>query len=153
MIRPLHLAALAPAVVLVSLAACKSRSEPTHEHVHELNLPPVTASLSVTVDGKPATLDLAALARDAGTTSLPLTQVWRAAWPSQDPAHLRFDLVGSDGFRPMSRPKCTHLLTGDELSHLRLEVTTHNVSTDDGMDLPGCYRVKALVTIEGTAAR
>jgi hypothetical protein len=135
-------------VGLLALAACKSQEPAAHEHAHELDLPPVTASLRVTLDGKPATLDLAAIARDAGATSVTLAQLWRTAWPSEDASHLRFDLVGSDGFRPTSRPKCTRLLVGDELAHLHLDVVTHDVSTDDGVSLPGCYRVKALVTIE-----
>jgi hypothetical protein len=63
---------------------------------------------------------------------------------------LHFDLVGSDGFHPMSRPKCTQLLTGVEIAAARIDVITHDVSFDDGLNLPGCYRVKAVVSMDAT---
>jgi hypothetical protein len=76
--------------------------------------------------------------------------VLKAAWPSEDPTKLHFDLVGSDGFRPTSRPMCPRPLTGDEAAHLQLDARTHDVLVDEGLDLPGCYHVRAVVTIEAT---
>lgn len=67
----------------------------------------------------------------------------------EDPSPLRFDIVGSDGFRPTSKPKCERLLTGRELASARLDVTTHDLLLDGGLKLPGCYRVRAVVAIEG----
>jgi hypothetical protein len=124
-------------------------SSGVHEHDHELHLPPVGPSVTVRFDGKAQDVTLASLPREPGSDVVPLVAVWKAAWPAQDPSPLHFDLVGSDGFRPMSRPKCTHLLGGDEVAHLRLNVVTHDV-TVDGLDLPGCYRVKAVIGIEAT---
>jgi hypothetical protein len=74
--------------------------------------------------------------------------VVKTAFPSADPTPLKFDLVGSDGFRPMSRPKCSRLLTGDEIARARIDPVTHDVSYDPDVQLPGCYRVRAVVRIE-----
>jgi hypothetical protein len=127
---------------------CRAKPTPTHEEHHELNLPPVTASVAVRLDGKTVNVDVSAVAADAG--SIPLLQIWGAAFPTTDASSLHFDLVGSDGFRPMSRPKCTHLLSSDELTHFRLDAVKHDVSIGDGLELPGCYRVHAVVAIEAT---
>lgn len=59
--------------------------------------------------------------------------------------------MGSDGFRPTSRPACTHLLRADELAAGKVEVTSHDVSWDETGGAPPmakCYRVKALSRIE-----
>lgn len=106
--------------------------------------------MSVALDGKSVDVALASLSQDGGTTTL--GQVWKAAWPSEEPAPLRFDLVGIDGFRPMSRPKCTRLLTGAEFAAARIDVATHDVSFDDALGLAGCYRVRATVRIEASRA-
>jgi hypothetical protein len=50
----------------------------------------------------------------------------------------------------MSRPKCTRLLSGDEVANAHLELVTHNVSYDPELQLPGCYRVRTVVRIEAT---
>jgi hypothetical protein len=138
---------------LVSLAGCKRSADEAHhdEHRHEWNLPPVGPGVKVSLDGKSTDVTLSALAADgAGTISF--AQVWKAAWPAEDPSPLRFDVVGSDGFRPTSKPKCTRLLTGQELAAARLEVSSHNLVFDEGSQLPGCYRVRAVVAIEGKGA-
>jgi hypothetical protein len=88
------------------------------------------------------------MASDGG--GLPLESLWRAAWSNEDPLRLSFDLVGSDGFRPMSRPKCTRLLTGAEFVRGRLDAATHDVTYDDELKLPGCYRVHHVVAIEAS---
>jgi hypothetical protein len=138
--------------LLIALAACSRTSAsppaPQPEHEHELHLPPVGPTLTVTLDGKSVDVPLASIPRDGGAVTL--GQLWRLAWPSADPAPLRFDLVGSDGFRPMSRPKCTRLLTGAEIAAARIDVITHDVGYDDALQLPGCYRVKAVVRLEAS---
>jgi hypothetical protein len=135
---------------LVLLAGCKQGADQAHkdEHHHEPNLPPVGPAVKVSLDGKSTDVPLASLATD-GAGSVSFAQVWKAAWPSEDPAPLRFDLVGSDGFRPTSKTKCTRLLTGQELAASRLDVTTHDLRLDEASKLPGCYRVRAVVAIEG----
>jgi hypothetical protein len=137
-------------IVLVALAACRTASSGPHDHHTELNVPPAGASVAVRLDGKTVNVDVAAVSADAGATDVPLLRLWSAAFPSEDPSHLRFDLFGSDGFHPTSRPKCTHLLSSDELAHFRIDVAKHDVSIVDGLDLPGCYRVHAVVAIEAT---
>jgi hypothetical protein len=136
---------------LVSPAACKGSAETAHhdEHHREWNLPPVGPTVKVSLDGKSTEVTLTSLAADAHAGSVPFAQVWKAAWPSEDAAPLHFDLVGSDGFRPTSKPKCARLLTGEELASARLDVTTHDLVLDESSKLPGCYRVRAVIAIEG----
>jgi hypothetical protein len=59
-------------------------------------------------------------------------------------------VVGSDGFRPSARPACARPLTGSEIAAARIDVSTHDVSFDDRVKLPGCYRVKGVVRIEAS---
>jgi hypothetical protein len=135
---------------LVLLAGCRRGADQTHqeEHHHEWNLPPVGPTVKVSLEGKSADVTLSSLATDrAGTVSF--GQVWKAAWPAEDPSPLRFDFVGSDGFRPSSKPKCERPLTGQEIAGARLEVATHNLLLEEGSKLPGCYRVRSVVAIEG----
>jgi hypothetical protein len=113
-----------------------------------LNVPPAGSSVAVRLDGKTVNVDLAAVGVDAGATEVPLLRVWSAAFPSEGPSDLHFDFVGSDGFRPMSRPKCTRLLSSNELAHFRMDLAKHDVSIGDELALPGCYRVHAVVAIE-----
>ena len=94
---------------------------------------------------------------DVALASLPhaggsarLIELWKAAFPGEDAAGLHFDLVGSDGFHPAARPKCARLLGGAELAAARIDVVSHDVSFDEGTELPGCYRVKALVRMDAT---
>jgi hypothetical protein len=115
---------------------------------HELNLPPVGPSVHVTLEGKAADVVLASVPHDGG--SAPLVELWKAAFPSEDPAALHFDLVGSDGFHPSSRTKCARLLTGAEVAAGHIDAVSHNVTFDEGLNLPGCYRVKAVVRVDAT---
>ena len=138
-------------VALMGSAGCGAAEAPTPPAEpgphHELHLPPVGPSVHVTLDGKVADVVLANVPHDGH--SHPLVQLWSAAFPSEDPAPLHFDLVGSDGFHPQSRPKCTRLLTGAEITAARIDVVTHDMSFE-GIDLPGCYRVKAVVSLDAT---
>jgi hypothetical protein len=115
---------------------------------HELHLPPVGPQVSVALDGKHADVVLADVPHQGSSASL--VDVWKVAFPGEDAAPLHFDLVGSDGFRPGSRPACSRLLSGAEVSAARIDVVTHDVSYDDGVQRPGCYRVKAVVRVEAT---
>lgn len=121
---------------------------PDAEHHHELHLPPVGPSVQVSLGDKHADVALAALPHDGPT--VPLLQVWKAAFATEDPAALRFNLFGSDGFHPQARSKCPALLTGGQIAAARIDVATHDVSYDDALNLPGCYRVKAVVRIEAS---
>jgi hypothetical protein len=105
----------------------------------------------VTLDGNARDIVLATVPRESPErTSASLVELWRAAFPGQGALPLHFDLVGSDGFHPSSRPKCARLLTGAEVAAARIDVTSHDVSFDDALHLPGCYRVKAVVSVDAT---
>jgi hypothetical protein len=136
----------APPALGPAIPATETPAAP--EHHHELNLPPVGPQVSVSLDGKSVEVPLAELPRDGATA--PLEEVWRRAFPAADAASLHFDLFGSDGFHPAARPACAQLLSGAQVKAARIDVVTHNVSFDEGLKLPGCYRVKALVRIEAT---
>ncbi len=146
------LAAVALLASLAVVAGCKHEPEtaPPPEHHHELNLPPVGPSVKVSLGGTSVDVALASLPAEGAPGSVALLQLWKAAWPAEDPAQMRFDFVGSDGFRSMSRGKCTRLLTGADLKTARLDTTTHNLLLDEGSQLPGCYRVRAVVAVEAT---
>jgi hypothetical protein len=134
---------------VASLAACAT-PPPTvveSEHHHELHLPPVGPLVRVTLDGKSVEVPLSSLPHDG--TVAPLLGLWRAAWPTEDASLLHFDLTGSDGFHPSSRPPCARWLTGAEIATAHIDLVTHDVSFDDAVKLPGCYRVKAVVAMEG----
>jgi hypothetical protein len=131
-------------------AACHGGSHEAPEHRHELNLPPVGPTVAVALDGQTASVDLASIPGEVGSTRVLLLTVVKTAFPSVDRKPLTFDLVGSDGFRPMSRPMCTRLLTSDEIARARIDRVTHDVSYDPDLQLPGCYRVRAVVRIEAT---
>jgi hypothetical protein len=146
--------------VLAVLSACApQQAEPAtpvvppaaatdSEHRHELHLPPVGPSVHVTFDGKAADVVVATVPRNGN--GAPLTELWKVAFPTEDPTALHFDFVGSDGFHPASRPKCARPLTGAEVAAGRIDVVTHDVSFDDALALPGCYRVKAVVSVDAT---
>jgi hypothetical protein len=138
-------------VVLLTTPAAACRRSPTnetHQHAHELNLPPAGPAVTVAFDGRSASVELTALLQEAGPDSVPLLTIWKAAFPTEDPMHLRFDLVGSDGFRPTSRPKCPRLLTGKEIARGHMDLARHDVSFDSDLQLPGCYRVRGVVRLE-----
>jgi hypothetical protein len=134
-----------------ALASCRGGPDRAHEHHHEHNLPPVGPTLAVALDGTSVDVRLAALRPEGGPNTVRLLGIFEAAFPSADAASLHFDLVGSDGFRPTSRPRCTRLLTGAEAAKTRLDVVTHDVSFDGDLELPGCYRVRSVVRIEVTS--
>jgi hypothetical protein len=136
--------------LMTLLSSCHRSSSSDAEHHHEVNAPPAGTAVTVSLGGKSMSVDLRTVAGDGGADAIPFSQVVTAAFPAEDPGQLRYDLVGSDGFRPTSRPKCPHLLTGEDVAHLGLKVATHDVTADDKSMLPGCYHVKAVVSIEAT---
>ena len=134
----------APPATVASAPAPPAAAETDHHH--ELHLPPVGATIRVTLDGKSVEVPVASLPHEG--TSAPLLAVWEAAWPAEDPAPLHFDLTGSDGFHPAARQACAaRLLTGAEVAHAHLDLASHDVGFDPSVALPGCYRVKAVVGI------
>jgi hypothetical protein len=142
-------------VLLASLTACKPSAKPSNDevspdgHHHDWSkLPPAGASVKVSLDGKAADVAIASLPADGAPASVSFAQLWKAAWPAEDLSQLRFDFVGSDGFRPASKPKCAQLLTGRELGAARITVATHDLVFDEASKLAGCYRVRAVVAIE-----
>jgi hypothetical protein len=140
--------ACAPTPAAVPPPVVPSTAPLETEHHHELHLPPVGLTIRVTLEGRGDDVALATVPLQGD--SVALIDLWRAAFPGVDPAPLHFDLVGSDGFHPMSRPKCTRLLTGAEVAAARVDVVTHKVSYPDALNLPGCYRVKAVVSVDAT---
>jgi hypothetical protein len=148
---------LASVVTALALVACAASPEAPvakapalaeEGHPHELHLPPVGPSVHVTLDGKGVDVPLANVPHEG--TLAPLVQLWKAAYPNDDLAALHFDLTGSDGFHPASRPPCARLLTGAEVNAARIDVVSHDVSFDSTVQLPGCYRVKAVVSMDAT---
>jgi hypothetical protein len=143
---------------LVATPACQSTpaptppsspsSPPTSEYHHELHLPPAGPQVSVALDGKRVDVALADVPHEGAAASL--IQVWKVAFPTEDPTPLHFDLTGSDGFHPASRPVCARPLTGAEIVAARIDVATHDVSFEDAVKLPGCYRVKGVVRIDAS---
>ena len=128
-------------------AAAKPAVPPQHDTLH---VPPVGPSVTVRLGGETKEVELAGVPREPGSHSVPVVAVWRAAWPAAELTGLKFDFVGSDGFRPMMRSRCPRLLTADEMTHLTLSVVTHDISVDDGLSLAGCYKVHATVRIEAS---
>ncbi len=124
--------------------------EQPHEHHHEMKLPPVGPQMSVAFDGRQVELTLTELSH--GSATIPLLDLWRAAYPNQDPTPLIFDLFGSDGFHPSARPPCARPLTAQLLATAHINVVSHDITFDPKNDLPGCYRVHAVVRFEGRAA-
>jgi hypothetical protein len=120
------------------------------EHHHELHLPPAGPQVSVELGEKKVAITLADVPHGGGSARL--ASVWKAAFPDDDLMTLNVDLFGSDGFHPAARPACARLLTGAEIGTAQIEVATHDVSFDDGVTLPGCYRVKGVVRIVGERA-
>lgn len=132
------------------LAGCKKSPPPapTEDAGHHLGpLPPVGPTVRVTLDGKSIEVPLASLPHEG--TKAALGDLWKAAWPAASPEALHFDLTGSDGFHPASRRPCERMLTGAEIGHARIDVVSHDVSFDGAVELPGCYRVKAVVAMDG----
>lgn len=113
---------------------------------HHNPIPPAGAEVKITFGGKESTVKVAELPQTGGQVSL--TTIIKKALPNQDPAPLKYDLVGSDGFHVGSRPACNRPLTGAEIATGKMDMVSHNVSYDAGSQLPGCYRVRAVVKID-----
>jgi hypothetical protein len=144
----LHRAIAAIAALLPACSAASARTaDPLPEHHHELQLPPVGPLVGVALDGKQVDVVLANVPHDGPSASL--VQVWKTAFPAEDVAALHFDLVGSDGFHPGARPACARPLNGAEIEAARIDVATHDVSFEETVKLPGCYRVKAVMRFSG----
>ncbi len=125
-------------------------ASPTAEaahHRHELSLPPVGPEVTVVFEGQRVDIAIASLPH-AGS-ELPILQLFHAAFPNQDTAALRFDVFGSDGFHPSSRPPCARRLGAVELADARLDIVTHDMRFAESVQLPRCYHVRAVVRLEG----
>ena len=121
---------------------------PATSHPHELHLPPVGPTVRVTFAGNGTDVAVASIPHEG--ESIPLLALWKTAWPNADPTSLHFDLTGSDGFHPAARPPCAaRLLTSAEVTRARMNVVTHDISFEEGVLLPGCYHVHAVVAFDG----
>ena len=135
--------------VATAAAAAESGGVPMGDSgAPEKTYPPVGPQVKVTFGGKESSVTVAELPQTAGAIALPA--LIKKALPNQDPAALKYDLVGSDGFHVGSRPACSRPLTGAEIATGKLDATTHNVTYDAASTLPGCYRVHAVVKIDVT---
>lgn len=130
-------------LVLVAFSGCAAPPPKAAPHHHELHLAPPGPTVKVTFEGRAVDVPLP---RDGKT--VPLARVWTTAMPDVDPAPLKFDLFGSDGFHPMARPACPRLLTSEELAAGAIDVDTHDVTYAEGVKLPGCYRVHGVVRLD-----
>jgi hypothetical protein len=101
--------------------------------------------LSVRHGRSVANVRLAALnvVRREGRRLVSLVDVWWAAGLPVDPATLRIDLVGDDGFRTVD--KRGPVLGGRALEAGMVDLETRDVSW--AIDVPCFYRVKGLVEI------
>lgn len=140
----------APPAPSSSSAPAPSAPSTDVEPHHELHLPPPAPTVHVSFDGKSADVALASVAAADTPGAVPFPALWKAAFPAIDPAPLHFDVVGADGFRPMSRAKCTRLLTGAEIAGARIVVASHDLVLADAASLPGCYHVKGVASIEAS---
>ncbi len=107
--------------------------------------------MSVQFEARQVEITLSELSH--GSATIRVLDLWRAAYPNQDPTPLLFDLFGSDGFHPSDRPPCARPLTAELLAAAHINVVSHDITFDLGHDLPGCYHVHAVVRFEGRAAR
>jgi hypothetical protein len=108
-------------------------------------LPPFINSLWVEIGNNATDVDMTTLPHVG--KDVPFVDVWRAAFPKDDPQTLRFEFRGSDGFRSSYNPACAKFLTGSQLARARIGVTTHDLSFGDASNLPECYRVRSIVAI------
>jgi hypothetical protein len=83
--------------------------------------------------------------REGGRRRVSLADIWWAASLPMDPARLRFDLVGDDGFD--TALKRGEPLTGDMLQHGFIDIDTRDVSW--AIEVPCFYRVKGMVSLLG----
>ena len=118
-------------------------------HHHEVKLAPAGPNVTVSLDGKPTDIVLASVPHEGASAPLLLT-LWKTAFPNEDPSALHFDMFGSDGFHPASRPTCARVLTGADLATSRIDLATHDLTFDADSKLPGCYRVKGVVRVEAS---
>ncbi len=116
------------------------------EHSTYIRSPIARAIVSVGHGRSTATVRIAALpiVREGGRRLVNLADIWWAASLPLDPARLRFDLTGDDGFD--TALKRGEPLTGEALAHGFVEVDTRDVSWT--IDVPCFYRVKGLAAMQ-----
>ncbi len=119
---------------------CRGSSQPTY-----IRSPKPRATVSVRHGRSVSSVRLAALnvVRREGHRFVSLADVWWAAGLPMDPATLRIDLVGDDGFQTAS--KNGKPLAGDALDAGVIDLDTRDVSW--AIDVPCFYRVKGLVEV------
>jgi hypothetical protein len=103
------------------------------------------ATVSVRLGRSLSTVRLAALPirRREGRRLVSLADVWWTAGLPLDPARLRIDLVGEDGFRTAGKEG--RPLSGRALDEGVIDVETRDVSW--AIDVPCFYRVKGVIEI------
>ena len=115
------------------------------EHSTYIRSPIARSIVTVGHGRSTSTVRIAALSivREGGRRLVNLADIWWAASLPLDPARLRFDLTGDDGFD--TALKRGEPLTGDTLIHGFVDVDTRDVSW--AIDVPCFYRVKGMVTL------
>ena len=124
----------------MACTCCRDGSGPSY-----IRSPIPRAIVSVRHGRSVASVRLAALnvLRREGRRLVSLADVWWAAGLPLDPATLRFDLVGDDGFQ-------TALKNGEPLCGRALDAGVIDLDTRDvswSIDVPCFYRVKGVVEI------
>jgi hypothetical protein len=124
----------------MACTCCRDGSRETY-----IRSPFLRAAVSVRHGNSASNVRLAVLnvARREGRRLVSLVDVWWAAGFPLDPANLRFDLVGDDGFdtaRKNGRP-----LSGRALDAGVIDLDTRDVSW--AIEVPCYYRVKGVVEI------
>jgi len=119
-----------------------------HEgHSTYIRSPIARGTVSVCYGRSTSSVRIAALnvVREGGRRRVSLADIWWAASLPMDPARLRFDLVGDDGFD--TALKRGEPLTGDMLQHGFIDIDTRDVSW--AIEVPCFYRVKGMVSLLG----
>jgi hypothetical protein len=103
--------------------------------------------VSVCYVGSTLSVRLSALnvRRESGRRLVALSDVWWAASLPLDPARLRMDFVGDDGFE--TAKKCGPPLLGAALESGFIDVDTRDLSWT--IEVPCFYRVKGLAALVG----
>jgi hypothetical protein len=123
----------------MACACCKGRHEPYIRSA----LP--RATVMVSLGGSSSSVRLAALGvrRASGRRFVSLADVWWAASLPVDPARLRIDLVGDDGFETAAKNGAP--LSGALLDRARVDLETRDVSWE--IDVPCYFRIKGLASL------
>ncbi len=137
------------AAMLLAVQGCGSEDSGSSPMAPETTL---GEHVSVSYAGQSAEVELAALETTTinAFTAVPLDKVWAATGFGVDLLSLRLDFEGDEGFRPSQKDKCADLLTGTPLLSGGITPDTRDLVWDDALNLPGCYAVRGVRSIDAT---